>query len=294
MNNIHNKLITKDIIEGLVNKYASGTTIQVKSLELFQQAFIHKDLCSEKNNFNDPADEDCVMSTSSFSEYGGRSNERLEFIGDSIVGAVVAEYLFDTFPHKDEGFLTRIRSKIVRKEKMAYYADQLNFREYLLLSSHLERIHSRENPRLMEDIFESFIGSLYKDQSFEVCKSFIHGILKHFINLNELVTINDNFKDSLLRYFQSQKWNYPIYSPASTSITTTATATTTTATSGRKKNCFEIVIKLNKSFLTHIKFDGPSEGDDYIIGYGKASTKKQAEQLASKDALIRLGVSLNY
>ncbi len=285
MNNVRNKLITKEFVETLVNKYMpNGRRITVNDLSVFQKAFIHKDLCSDRNNFNDPADEDCVMSVTSgpLSFKRGGSNETLEFLGDSVVSLVVAEFLFDKFQNKDEGFLTRIRSKMVRKEKMAHYADQLHFREYLLLSSHLERIGSRDNPRLMEDIFESFIGSLYKDQNFQVCKSFITGVINEYVDLNELITVNDNFKDSLLRYFQSQKWGFPVYSSVNLSA--------------NKKNGFEIVIKLKKDLIgSSIKLQvAHDDKDSFVVGYGKAPTKKQAEQLASKDALIRLGVSLNY
>lgn len=272
MNNVKNKLVTKCFIEGLVNKYAQPR-IHVRDLSLFQKAFIHKDLCTERNAFNDPFDEDCVMLNG-----GNVSNERLEFLGDSVMGFVVAEFLYDRFPKKDEGFLTRMRSKLVRKERSAFYADKLGLRQYLLLSSHLERIQSRQNPRLMEDVFESFIGALYKDAGILACQQFIYGILHDFINLDELIHVNDNFKDSLLRYFQSKKWGYPVYTMV-----------------GSSKNSFEMAVDLPKTLLEG-KGNLTENRNDVLVrlGIGKAPTKKAAAQLASKEALLFLGVSLNY
>lgn len=271
MNNIKNKLVTASFIEALVNKYAKPK-VTVKDLTLFQKAFIHKDLCSERNGLNDDLDEECVLSSKFVTDLS--SNERLEFLGDSVMGFVVAEYLFDKYPNKDEGFLTRLRSKLVRKERSAYYAEKLGLGEYLLLSTHLERIQSRTNPRLMEDLFESFIGALYKDTGMQTTRQFIHGILRDYINFDELIYVNDNFKDSLLRYFQAQKWGFPEY----TMVKST-------------KNIFGLAVDIPWNRLDP---HTPNRAGLVRLGYGEASTKKAAAQLASKEALRFLGVSLNY
>jgi ribonuclease-3 len=141
------------------------------------------------------------------------SNERLEFLGDKVIDLITTEFLFDKFPDKNEGFLTKLKSRMVKKESLAKLAENLGFKEIILLSSHVERISGRDNPRLLEDTFESFIGTLYKDQksNLEICKCFLLAVYERFIDIDDLVNNNDNFKDTLLRYFHSRNWGHPEY-----------------------------------------------------------------------------------
>ena len=275
MNNVKNKLITPEIITALVNKYLGlrQPQFKVRALGLYQRAFIHKDLGSEKNKYNTPEDEECVMKSESskIQELTNKvGNERMEFLGDAVLGFVVAEMLYDKYPNRDEGFLTKIRSKLVRKEKSAFFAEVLGLQDYLVLSSHLERIGARQNTRLKEDLFESFIGALYKDAGMTVCQGFLQGLIKDVIDFDQLIQHNDNFKDSLLRYFQSQKWGPPVYDVLECS-----------------KHRYVIGVRRHGTQQQQ----GPSF---HYNGKGVACTKKGAEQDASKMAMKNLGIPMDY
>ena len=109
MNNINNILITREYIEELVF-FFSKKRIQINNLGLFQKAFIHKSFWNYDTS-NDAADSCCVLE---LPQQG--HNERFEFLGDKVIDMIVTEFLFDKYPLKDEGFLTKLKSKIVKKE----------------------------------------------------------------------------------------------------------------------------------------------------------------------------------
>lgn len=311
MNNIKNCLVTKPIIEGILNKYLGDVVIN--DLDIYQKAFIHKSFChfeadSEtnvdfigSNGINTSSDQCCAMILNK------SNNERMEFLGDSVVSLVVAEYLFDNFPGKSEGFLTGLKSRLVKFESLSHFADKLGFRKYLLISSHVERISGRQNDKFLEDTFESFVCSIYKDQGYQACKSFITGVIKDYADINDLITNSDNFKDSLLRYFHSVGWGSPVY----TNIFTTG---------GYTKE-FTSIVMVNRSLLNVINGKNAHKdyyqkihasmlnaltainreftpdninNEDIILGIGKGKTKRASEQECSKNCLINLNISLNF
>lgn len=302
MNNIHNVLLTKEFVEQTFFNL-TGVQLHINNLNLYQKAFIHKSfLIIDKEN--DIDDETCALK---LPEELVRSNERLEFLGDSVLNLIVGEYLYDTFQDKDEGFLTKLRTKIVRSDKLSEFAEKLGFRKFLLISSHLERIttanQGRNNPRLMEDVFEGFLGALYKDQGlysngFNCARLFIRSVMKKYINLKTLICVNDNFKDSLLRYYQTQGWVHPVYH----------------LIKNENNKCFTVAVSLDKQHLpenevqyfedinTNVisQIDEKEICDDLnrknilLIAVEKGKTKKMAEQACSKKAMITLGVALNY
>jgi ribonuclease-3 len=293
MNNIKNKLVTKKFIEDTINRYTT-TKFKVNNLRYYQTAFIQK---SFFNNCQENSESD---STSNLRfDYLSDNNERYEFLGDRAIDFITAEFLFDLYPGKDEGFLTKLKSRIVRKESLAKLGAALNFKEYILISCHVERNDGRENPRFLEDIFESFIGGFYKDQNSNIgiVREFLLGVYKEFVNINELVNVNDNFKDSLLRYFHFMNYGHPVY----TSITNCYQQVSS-------KKEFTCVLLLKKGLLKgktpphslyeEIKskqlLDFKTLETNDILGIGSGETKKISEQMCSKNCLINLGISVNY
>lgn len=314
MNNIHNKLINKNIIENIINKYMGDNPIRINNIKKFQKAFIHKSFCIIDND-NSDSDNCCAIEVNT---NFNSSNERLEFLGDKVIDLITTEFLFDKYPDKDEGFLTKLKSRLVKKESLSYLGDKLGFKNLLLLSSHVERISGRNNPRFLEDIFESFIGILYKDQhsNLNICKIFLLGVYDEFIDLNEIINNNDNYKDSLLRYFHSKVWDHPVYKNIyhignvySREFTTLVLINNdnnldTSIKSKIQANQQKIlnVIKndisfnqqeLNTSIFTELQQLLQAE-NKIILGIGKGNTKKITEQNCSKDCLINLNISLNY
>jgi ribonuclease-3 len=160
--------------------------------ELFKQAFIHRSYLNETKE---------KLS----------SNERLEFLGDSILSFVTSEYLYETFPHFNEGLLTNIRSLVVNTKSLANIAREFKFGEYLMLSRGEEESKGRENESLLANSVEAFIGALYMDQGIEPIKEFILSIMRPKI---EAIVQGKSFKDPksmLQEYVQAQKQNSPVY-----------------------------------------------------------------------------------
>lgn len=126
----------------IIDEFSQSFHIPQKSLPVFRQAFVHRSFLNESKTYQS-------------------SNERLEFLGDSILSYLVSEYLFITFPQMPEGELTNIRSSLVKTATLANIAKQLNLGDKLLLSKGEEDGGGRTNTSILADTFEAFLGSLY-------------------------------------------------------------------------------------------------------------------------------------
>ncbi len=151
------------------------------NLSLYHQAFSHS---SNKETVN---------------------NERLEFLGDAVLGLIVAEYLFKLFPYKDEGFLTQVRSKIVNGNNLQQLALKLGLNNYLKAS--LTKNETAKSSAY-GDAFEALIGAVYLDKGFLTCQKFIvHRIIKLHVDVDELVSTDTDYKSQLQIYIQKNKLN---------------------------------------------------------------------------------------
>ena len=115
------------------------------------------------------------------------SNERLEYLGDAVLGAVVAEYLFNKFPFKDEGFLTEVRSRIVNRENLNRLAKKIGLAEIIEYTGHLRK-NSQSFKSIYGDALEALIGAVYLDNNYNYCRKFILKklIIPH-IDLDQIV-----------------------------------------------------------------------------------------------------------
>ena len=215
--------LTKEFAEQLV-----GT--KIKNLDLYQKAFTHKSALKEYTQF-----------TESF--------ETLEFIGDSVLGFVITKFLFDRHESKQEGFLTKARTKLVRGETLAKIASALGLEKYVIMDEKGMRNEWNTNPKILEDVFEALIGAIYMDIGLLHAKEFILRIYQDptFVDMNSIM-VDDNFKDRLMRYCQIQNWPLPEYRVA-----------------GHHEGLFYIDIYINNGFVAR----------------GVAKSKKQAEQNAA-------------
>lgn len=204
-----NYLIQKPDIENILNKINNigdnGTRLSINNEKLYQLAFVHKSFLRENSieNF-----------------YADTSNEVMEFLGDAFIGCVVGKYLVDRFEDQQEGFLTKIRTRIVRSSMLSKFARFLDLGRYILLSTKVERLSinshkGRNNPRLYEDCFEAFVGAIIQDfgdeEGYKYAKRFIINIIEYLIDFSEIILCNENLKDTLQRYFQYLKIPNPIY-----------------------------------------------------------------------------------
>lgn len=186
------------------------------------------------------------------------SNERLEYLGDAILGAAVADYLFKKFPYKDEGFLTEIRSRIVNREALNLLARKIGIGTIVQFdnkNSHLQQV-------ILVNTLEAIVGAVYLDKGYLRCKKFvIDKLIAPYYDLEEVVNSNSNYKSKLIEWSQREGKNIR----------------------------FEIVeikkSKNRKEFTAQVMLDNEAQG----LGYG--NNKKKAEQDAAFKTLEILKIT---
>ncbi len=148
-------------------------------LELFKLAFHHKSTFSSRN-------------------YAIANNERLEFLGDAVLSTIIAEYLFSKYPNSDEGFLTKMRSKIVRRNSLDDIADRMGLD--ILLSFYNTTRLSRS---MLGNALEALVGAVYIEKGYAYTRDYvIRRVLRQYLNIQELEQVDDNYKSQLLEWCQ--------------------------------------------------------------------------------------------
>lgn len=210
--------------------------LKLNNQKLFKQAFTHRSYLNE-------------------SRLKIPSNERLEFLGDSIISFVVSEYLFKKYPDFDEGTLTNIRSLLVNTNNLSLVAKKLNFGKLLMLSKGEEESRGRENESILENSFEAFVGALFLDQGLKAVYDFLEIVL---LPKTEELVQKRVFKDpkSLLQEKVQAKKQTPVYRV------------------------------ISESGPAHAKlFTVGVYVEDRVLGKGKGKSKQEAEENAAKIAL---------
>lgn len=187
------------------------------------------------------------------------SNERLEFLGDAVLGSVVAEVLFKLYPFEDEGFLTELRSKIVNRGNLNQLARKLGFEQLIQYDNRM--VNSTRQGSLLGDAFEALIGAIYLDKGYDFTKNFLLShIIKPHIDIHKLEQTETNFKSKLIEWCQRHG----------------------------KDITFELIEnqdgESNKLFTVQASVDGE------IMGQGKEFNKKNAEKLAAERACEALSI----
>jgi ribonuclease-3 len=130
------------------------------------------------------------------------NNERLEFLGDAILDAIIADYLFKTFPTKDEGFLTEMRAKIVSRVQLNKLSQKLGLEKLIRLDSNSSNIYRSSQG----DAFEALVGAMYLDRGYNFTRYILlERIIKHYFNINDLVNLEVNFKSRMIEWAQKEK-----------------------------------------------------------------------------------------
>ena len=209
-------------------------------LELLETALTHTSYANE-NNIHE-----------------SKSNERLEFLGDSIISLVVSEYLYNKYPFYPEGELTKIRAKVVCEKTLAHAAEKIDLGSFLYLGKGEENTGGRERNSILADAFEGLVGAIFLDSSYQlVTKLLIDNFeadIVHAVAKGDLFT---DFKTELQEKLQRAtkgKLDYHVFK--------------------------ETGPDHNKIFYVHVRID------EEIIGSGMGRNKKAAEQMAAKEALI--------
>lgn len=187
------------------------------------------------------------------------SNERLEYLGDAILSAVVADFLFKHYPYQNEGFLTEIRSRIVSRESLNQIARKMGLDQLVQYDTTKRGAYSHKS--LHGDAMEAFIGAIYLDKGYKCCQSFIiKKILLTHINLEEVIQNNRNYKSQLIEW--AQKNNHSIK--------------------------FEIIE--GKEENKRNQFRSQVLLDESPLSKGSGFTKKKAEQDAARKACLELEI----
>jgi ribonuclease-3 len=154
------------------------------NLRLYRMAFRHRSIAIELKNGTK------------------NSNERLEFLGDAILGSVIAELLFKMYPYKDEGFLTEMRSKIVSRSNLNQLAKRLGLDELIEFDTRILS-YSNKQGSLLGDTFEAMIGAIYMDKDYDFTRNFlITRIIKPHVDIHTLELTETNFKSKLIEWCQ--------------------------------------------------------------------------------------------
>jgi len=180
------------------------------------------------------------------------NNERLEYLGDAILDAIVADYLFRNYPGKDEGFLTKMRSKMVKRKHLNLLALRLGIDKMMVAQTNPVNI----SKHLYGNAFEALVGAVYLDKGYIKTSKFIEQIIKRYVNLERLLKTDSDYKSQLIEW--AQKYKQEIIFESREEI---------------KANSHLPV------FITIVKISGET------IGRGIGNSKKDSEQKAARMGL---------
>ena len=214
--------------------------------ELLKKALTHSSFSNEKKSKNKKGD----------------CNERLEFLGDSVLSIVVSEYLFSRYVDNQEGDLSKIRSSVVCEKALAKYAAEIGLGDYMYLGRGEELNNGRHRPSITADAFEALLASMYLDsgRDMEVIRRFVLGFIKReidFISKNSTFVDYKTMLQQIIQQSEGEKLEYVLVD--------------------------ETGPDHSKTFVTEARLNGSP------IGKGSAGSKRESEQMAAKEALKLFG-----
>lgn len=224
-----------------INGLLKRLNIKTNKIDWYERAFTHRSFLNENRR------------------QSLQSNERLEFLGDAVLELIISEFLFEHHRDKQEGYLTSLRSKIVQTTSLAQVARKLGFDQYLKMSKGEHQNHGEQNPGIMADTFEAFLGALYQDQGLSACRIFINAHLTSQLDtlLNNVDIID--YKSHLQEKAQAKNKLTPNYQLIK-------------SWGPDHNRTFEIAVRLGQRTLAS----------------GKGKSKQQAEQRAAQKALEKI------
>jgi len=214
--------------------------VSIRNRDLFVQALLHRSFLQRPS-------------------HASRSNERLEFLGDSVLNLIVGEYLYARLPRAEEGELTQRRAQLVNRKALAAYARDLGLADFILMSPSAAQSGRKGSDTITADCFEAVIAAIYLDRGYRTARDFVTSCLERAIRQGSVATWDDNYKSRLLEISQSQGTGVPRYSV--------------------------------------VRQEGPDHDRTFLVevalvdgrkGRGTGKNKKEAEQAAAQDALRRL------
>jgi len=231
----YNYFISED--KELAKRLRSLIGFTPANLTTFKLAFSHRSSASDK-------------------AYAMQNNERLEYLGDAVLGTIVAEYLFKKYPNSDEGFLTKMRSKIVKRNALNKIGDKMGLDMILA-----EYNNTRLSRSMLGNAVEALVGAIYLECGYHLTKQFVvRKILRKYVNVEELESFDDNYKSQLLEWCQKNGHTVAYKLMARYKF--------------EKRDRFKVAVLINNEKV--------ATADDF--------NKKSAEQSASERAMVKLGI----
>ena len=189
---------------------------------------------------------------------GTKYNERLEFLGDSVLSLIVSEYLFEAFPKMPEGELTKLRASLVCEKSLAKFSEKLGVGDFLLLGNGEENSGGRTRPSILADAFEAVLAALYLDSDMKTAREYVLEFVKDA--LKESKPSFKDYKTMLQEIIQQNR---------------------------EESVCYHLVGEYgpdhNKRFIVEVHLNSN------VIGHGEGRSKKEAEQQAAREALELMG-----
>jgi ribonuclease-3 len=278
--NPRNKLIQAADVEAFVGRHVPGCHID--NIDVYRCALTHPSYCTR------PGPQDAAAAAAAGCvPLQSESYERLEFLGDAVLNLVVAGYLFQRYPRENEGFMTRMRTKLVNGATLADLCGRCTpLPEFVMLSKQVDdavdplsplpastgkkvrykkEAGGRANKKVLEDAFEAFLGALYLEQGFEVARTWLVGFFEDNVDFAHLVAHQNNAKDVLNRYMLSHHGAMPKYEDVP-------------PTSTDAKRSGNIASRIRNKQGT-------------VVATGFGANRREAEDAAARSALLYFGAS---
>lgn len=185
--------------------------------------------------------------------------ERLEFLGDAVLDLIVTEILFDKYPQENEGFLTKMRAKIVRADTLYELTLKLGLNKFLVIGDRAAGQGIETSKSVLSDVYEALTAAIYVSYGYERAFEFVNRCLVRYIDFDDIVTNIDNHKSLLMEFSQSEKMELPRYEVIS-------------ETGPGHNKTFHVAVYIGKK----------------KYGEGEGKSKKNAEQMAAKKALLSI------
>ncbi|MEN1785300.1 MAG: ribonuclease III [Bacteroidota bacterium] len=213
-----------------------------KDLDIYKRAFLHRSL-NKKDAQGNPM-----------------NYERLEFLGDSMLGTIISKHLYNEVPGGDEGYLTKMRSKIVSRKHLNELGKDLNLLKHV--QSRIPKSHFGEN--IYGNVFEALVGAIYLDKGYTACEKFIYSrVIAPYVDIEQLEGRVISYKSLLIEWCQKQK----------------------------KEFCYDVYEDTGNDPLRH--FAVKLSIDKRVMAKARATSKKKAEEKASKRAYYALQDKIN-
>lgn len=252
IHNVNNVLLKKADLIKIFKSYGISYPTNCKvNQRLFTEAMTHKSYVRKTSlkysSGNKVIAKKCIPLQS-------KSNDRLQFLGDAVIHAVLGAYMYEIYPDSDEGFMTRLRCKLENKESLYFLSKKVGLQKYILLSNSIDVIHkNRSNVNIVGGGLEAFVGALFLQHGFALSQMFFLKVLTTEYDINEVAENETNYKDLIGQYYSKSGIGHPVYHILK-----------------------EEGPDHSKKFTMGIVYDGK------IVAKGSGQSRRKGEQLAAK------------